>query len=189
MSDEIVICEKPDWVSWEQIHELLFLCHSENRERGFNVKTAFLTGEELKNKVGETGKCFVALIGEKLVGTTSYIVKDIKRWYHSGEAAYIMLVGVHPNYRNKHILSKLFQFQNEDISKTSCKIIYLNTAEDNYKMQGACQRFGYSFTRFFHAKDTDHNTIEMVKWMDGKKPSNIKIKYHFYVSKLKIKMK
>ena len=42
-----------------------------------------LSGEELKNKIGDHGKMFLAVEDNKVVGTLALIVKSGKKWYLS----------------------------------------------------------------------------------------------------------
>jgi len=65
----IKIIEKPEWITYDEIHNLLYAAHESNREKGVNVATATMSGNELEEYLGAKGKTFVALDGEKLVGT------------------------------------------------------------------------------------------------------------------------
>ena len=71
----IKIVEKPDWVSWDEIHEVLWKAHEKNRENGVFMSYPSLTGEELKNMLGNHSKLFIACEDKKVVGTLSLIVK------------------------------------------------------------------------------------------------------------------
>lgn len=49
--ERIRVIEKPDWVSWDEIHEVLKSAQTVNRRRGFNMINANLSGEKLKKKL------------------------------------------------------------------------------------------------------------------------------------------
>ncbi len=61
--------EKPEWVSWDEIHEVLWKAHEKNREKGIIMASPSLSCEEIKNKIGNKGKMFLAIVGDKVVGT------------------------------------------------------------------------------------------------------------------------
>ena len=56
MENSIQIIEKPDWVSWDEIREVLWESHAENREQGIVNTYPLLPGDELRRFVGEKGK-------------------------------------------------------------------------------------------------------------------------------------
>lgn len=69
--EEIKIVEKPDWVSWDDIHELLLQAHKKNYEKGIILGYTQMPGSKIKEKLGDEGQCWVAMDGDKIVGTTS----------------------------------------------------------------------------------------------------------------------
>ena len=50
MDSSIQIIEKPDWVSWDEIHEVLWKAHENNRENGVFMSYPSLTGDEIKKE-------------------------------------------------------------------------------------------------------------------------------------------
>ena len=83
--DDIKVMPKPDWVSWDDIHELLMAAHKRNIEKGMTMNTTTMSGEDLKKHLGEEGRCFVAFCGDQLVGTTSVAISIGKKWYDKGK--------------------------------------------------------------------------------------------------------
>ena len=49
----IQVIEKPDWVSWEVIHQVLWNAHEENRQKGIMMQLPSLSAEELHKYIGE----------------------------------------------------------------------------------------------------------------------------------------
>lgn len=47
--EEIIIQEKPDWVEWDDIHDILYNAHKENRDKGNLCGLQFLQVTNLKN--------------------------------------------------------------------------------------------------------------------------------------------
>jgi hypothetical protein len=64
----IQIIEKPEWVSWDEIHEVVWEAHANNREKGIIMSYPSLSGEEIKNMIGDHGKMFLAVGGLFLFG-------------------------------------------------------------------------------------------------------------------------
>ena len=79
MEYSIQIIEKPDWVSWDEIHEVLWESHAENREKDIINSFPSLSGDELRKFVGDKGKMFVAMDGKKVVGTAAVLIINNKR--------------------------------------------------------------------------------------------------------------
>jgi len=78
MSDRFQIIEKPDWVSWDEIHDVLWKAHAQNREKGVIMAYPSLTGDEIKRRVENNGKMFIALDGQNVIGTLALIIKKGK---------------------------------------------------------------------------------------------------------------
>ena len=69
--DNIRIEEKPDWMSWDDVHELLAEAHQSNFKKGIILKYALMPGEQIRKKLGEEGCCWIAFDGDKPVGSIS----------------------------------------------------------------------------------------------------------------------
>ena len=104
---EFTIKLKPENITFDDIHKVIEDAHSVNKDKGFTMRTASLTGNELKERIGKDGFCLVALDGEKLVGTLS--IRFVKRnnWYANGVIPEYILAAVLPEYQGFHINSKL----------------------------------------------------------------------------------
>ena len=101
MDSEIQVMEKPEWASWDEVHAVLWQAHEKNREKGVIMSYPSLSGEEIKNKIGDNGKMFVALENNKIVGTLALIKRAGKRWYYSGQYGYLCFGAVLPEYSGK----------------------------------------------------------------------------------------
>ena len=119
MEYSIQIIEKPDWVSWDEIHEVLWESHAENREKDIINSFPSLSGDELRKFVGDKGKMFVAMDGKKVVGTAAVLIINNKRWYSQGDYAYVCLGAVLPEYRQRRAYF-LLEKATEVYSKSLC---------------------------------------------------------------------
>ncbi len=165
-SGYITIMEKPDWITFDDIHDLLYRAHSVNREkRGFHVPTAEADGNQLKQMLGEKGKCFVALKGDKLVGTSSYRILKRNYWCASGEVVDRILIGVLPEYQGCHIAPMLFKTIENEAKENGFKYIETRTAEANEIMQSINLKDGHRYIGFSVPK-SDHYNVIMLQWLE-----------------------
>ena len=185
---EIRIIEKPDWISYEDIHELLYIAHESNRKKGFTVNTALMTGNEIEKHIGDQGKCFVALDGDKLVGTSSYRIIQQNYWCCKCEVVDRILVGVLPEYKGKHISALLFQKIEEEAKEKGYAYIENRTSEENEIMQRLCIKDGYRYIDFLSTK-ADHYTVVMLKWLYECPYKDWYIKLHFNIRRILIKVR
>ena len=165
--NSIIITEKPDWISYDDIHELLYRAHESNREKGIFMFTSTLNGKELEERIGDRGKCFVALYGDKLVGTNSYRILTRNRWYRKGELADSILIGVLPEYKNMGISSRLHEAIVEDVRQNGLSVLELDTAEKNKLMREISLRRGFRYVSSFASPNVKHYSVVMVNWLDG----------------------
>ena len=78
MSD-IKIIEKPDWVSWDTIHEVLVAAHAENRSKGVVMAYSVQPADKMA-EICKDGVMFLAMDGDKVVGTGAVVLKQENRW-------------------------------------------------------------------------------------------------------------
>ena len=163
---EIIIKEKPEEISFDEIHKVIYSAHEENLKKGLVMRTTTLTGEELKNRIGKDGICFVALDGEKIVGTISVRFVERDKWYAKGVIPDCILAGVIPEYRGKHISSMLEQKVFEYVRNKGYKLIELDTAENNIHAVEVYKHQGFKLVDYHAYLGVDHFSVVMVKWLD-----------------------
>ena len=56
MGSEIQIIEKPDWLSWDEIHDVLWKAHEQNRNNCINMSFPALSGEKIRERIEGKGK-------------------------------------------------------------------------------------------------------------------------------------
>lgn len=164
MDSEIQIMEKPGWVSWDLIHEVLWKAHSKNRENGVIMSYPSLSGEELKDMIGDHGKLFVAIDGKTVVGTLALIVKSGRKWYNSGQYGYLCFGAVLPEYSGKGIYRSLYQLAETTAKQMSLSVLTRDTNENNARMLKITKQEGYHFVEYRVHKD--HSNIVRAKWLD-----------------------
>jgi GNAT superfamily N-acetyltransferase len=186
--EEIKIMEKTEWVSWDDIHELLLAAHKKNIEKGIVMKYVQLPGEEIRKKIGDEGMCWVALCGDKLVGTHSVSFFVGKSWWNKGEkVAHGCFTGLLQEYQGIGILEEMYKKFNEYIRNKGVYITEGNTAEDNRIMRKILEKRGHK-TVSFYAPPSNHYNVRTVNWLNGCPFSDKYIERRFKIAKILTKM-
>ena len=185
MNTDINIIEKPDWVSWDEIHEVLWKAHEKNRENGVIMSYPSLTGEEIKKRIENNGKMYVAIDGQNVIGTLALIIKKGNKWYNKGSYGYLCFGAVLPNYSGKGIYRSLYKVAETTAINMGIFVITRDTNEKNARMLKISKQEGYHFVECKAYKD--HFNIVRAKWLDGCPYSSWYIKMRFLLSKFKQK--
>ena len=179
---------KPDWVSWEAIHECLVSGHEYNRKRGVNMVSPTWTPDKLKDYLKE-GYCFVAIDKEKVVGTCSLRIIKSKQWWGKGKSvAVTCLDAIVPMYKGTDVYFGLMNLRNQFINKLGIRIIEFSTHENNKVVQRINLKYGAKYVRYCAFADTSHYSVVMVFWLDGCPFSNRYCDFRFKLSKFKTKL-
>ncbi len=187
---KIQILEKPDWVSWDEIHEVLVKAHAQNRANGINMKKPSLPGEKIAKEIGKEGKMFVAVEGNKVVGTLALIKKEGNKWYNLGKYGYLCYVAVLPECSGKGVYRSLYQVAEATAKQDGLLVLTRDTHEKNERMLKIAKQEGYHYVDFRAC--ADHFNIVRAKWLDKCSfPSwYIRIRYMFsrFFKKVRFKM-
>lgn len=187
MESQIQIVEKPNWVPWDEIHEVLWKAHEKNRKKGVIMSYPTLSGEEIKNKIGNNGKLFTAIDGNKVVGTLALIKKIGKQWYNTGEYGYMCFGAVLPEYSGKGIYRLLYQLAETTARQMNLQVLTRDTNEHNARMLKITKQEGYHFVECKAYKD--HFNIVRAKWLEKCPYPVWYIKLRFIVSKIRTKVR
>lgn len=162
---DIKVMVKPEHISFDQIHEVLEQAHSVNQKNGFVMATSALSGDAIRDRIGKDGMCWVALDGERLVGTLSARMVKRDNWYAKGMIPDYMLAGVIPDYQGKHINSMLAQQLFDYAREKQYSIVELDTAENNTHAIEVYKHQGFVLVDYLAKKDVDHYSVVMAKWI------------------------
>ena len=165
--EDIKVMPKPDWVSYDDIHELLAAAHKKNYEKGIVLSYSLMTGDQIKEKLGNEGQCWVAMDGDKLVGTTSVTFFQGKNWWNKGKkVAHGCFTGILNQYQGIGILDDLNALKYEYTIAHGADMNQGDTAEDNHTMLRVLGKDGYKVVSYFAAKN-NHYSVRIVKWLNG----------------------
>lgn len=189
MNPNIKIVEKPDWVTWETISEVLKKAHQDNRDQGVVMRLPMLSAEEIKNKFGDHDKFFVALDGEKVVGTGAVAIKEYSLWCNGEDAryAYVCFAAVLPEYSGMGIYKALDLRREKAAREMGVTKIIGDTHERNQHRLDIMMKVGYKFVAYKYCHD--HFNIVAVKWLDGCPYSPMKCKFEFQKDRIRVKLR
>lgn len=185
---EIKFMVKPDWISWDEVQECQCRAHVINNKKGFQMQVQSITGEDLRKGVGD-GFCFVALDGNKVVGTASLMFKKSKiHWWTRETVAYTSYDAILPEYRGTDVFIGLDSLRNKYIRDSGVRIYQCNTAEQNKMVIKLCKRAGYKLVQYSATgKGATYYSVIMAKWKDGCPYSDWFCNLMFNMSKIIIK--
>lgn len=177
MNANIQVLEKPDWISWDVIHDVLMEAHAKNRTKGINMRKPSLPGEEIKKEIGDDGVMLVALDGEKVVGTAAVLVKQKKTWYNDGQYGYLCFAAILPGYNGKGIYKQLCKKREEIARQKGLDRLYIDTHHDNTHVIEINKKQGFRCVDVKILRD--HWNVVLFKWLDGCPYSDFRCKYEF----------
>lgn len=185
MEQTIQIIEKPEWVSWEDIREVVWKSHAENRGNGITNAFPSLPSDEIRRKVGDKGKMFVALDGKKVIGTWAVLIMNKRKWFTSGEYAYECFVTVLPEYRKFRVYFLLSRTATDYIRNKGLSLTTGDAHENNKTILKLKLREGYQYVAYKACKD--HYNVVIAKWLNEYPYPAWYIKFRFQLSKLYLK--
>jgi len=183
--NNIIIQEKPVNVSWDEIHDVLWAAHAKNRENGIIMSFPSLAGEEIRKKIGDEGKLFVAMDGDKVVGTVGLIKSNANRWYANGKCGHVCFAAVLSGYEGKGIYRSLNEEREMYAKENNYSVLIADTNERNTKMIEKKKKEGYRFIYYMACKD--HFNVVMAKWLYDCPYPQWYIKLRFLWSKFKLR--
>lgn len=179
----IVVVERPESVSWEQISFVLRKAHEENVKNGIILPYPHLPPEEIRKKIEDRdGVLYVALDGEKVVATGAVKIIHKNLWCGSGKYAYCFFAAVLPEYAGRGIYRKLIIAREEYARSKGVSRLLFDTDEKNKRVLSISKKDGYRYVDY-RIRDS-HNSVLLVKWLDGCPYSRIRC----FAEYLKIKI-
>lgn len=175
----IQIMEKPDWVSWDDIQSVLQRAHASNRANGINMRKPSLPGKEIAKEIGDEGKMFVALDGNKVVGTSAIVIKRLNYWCARPHDKYacVYFASVLPEYAGQGIYKRLDLMREQEAKAMGVDKLLGDTHEMNKHRLSIAKRAGYQFVDYVYCRD--HFNIVFVKWLNGCPHSRFRVWFEY----------
>ena len=169
----IQLIEKPDEVSWELIHEVIWKSHESNREVGMSMSHAGFSGADIETYLGPKGKMYVALLDGKVIGTLAFTEKKSKFWFGEDTFAYCCFAAVLPEYRGHGVYGGLMKLcEQAAISRGLDKMLF-NTHPKNARVIDTALKNGYKKISYTLSKNSAW--VYLVKWLNGSPYSDLKL--------------
>lgn len=184
---KINVMIKPDNISWEELAYCQQKAHEVNHSNSVIMNCSTFTGKQLQEAV-KNGITLVATndTGD-LMGTLSICWNEVNRLWYRGLAAYICFVAVLPEYKGKGVYRELANYATNEIKKRGINVEYLNTHEKNYTARRIYENNGYRCVRFSPGSGTDYYSIEMAKFLNGRK-KKVSMQIMFLLSEFYVRL-
>lgn len=163
--NDIQIIEKPEWVTWEQIHEVIWKAHELNREKGINMTHAALSGKEIEEYLTPNGRMYVAIDGDKVIGTAAYKEEKAKFWFGEGIYAYCCFASVLPGYTGKGVYKQLMEIREQNALVNGIDKLMFNTHPNNSRVINVALKSGFKRVSFISG--VNNSWVYLVKWING----------------------
>lgn len=186
LDENLVIIPKPDFISWQEITQLLHLGYSERADEGLNYSATHQSVEKTIERVGN-GVCLVALLNGKLIGTETYNLIEKKklkwkRWYQDEEYYYLHSLTVHPDYKRKGIGLKIRNYIRDEAIKNKVGSLISDTSEHAKWLIRWYERLGHKKVGCVSHSGTNYYSVVMRTSISGKSYSDSYRIFRFYIS-------
>lgn len=185
---EIVVREKPDEISWEELADLQHKAHERNIANGVRMKIASCTAEELRNEVSDGITLVAQDVSGRLIGMCAVCYRKVNRWWHHGNGAYLCCIAVAPDYQDHGVFNALSKRTDEIIAERGIKVAFLNTHIDNKIGRQAYEKKGFCLVRFSPGGGPGYYSVEYAKWYDGYGINKYLCKLMFLASELIVRI-
>lgn len=187
-NNEVRIIPKPDNISWEEITIVLHAAYAEKAEKGMDYLATRQDAETTKKRVGD-GICFLAYIGEIMVGTATLLLRDVKKknikWHNKNRYGIIVQLGVHPDYKRLGIGRKLVDKIVDTSKENEVDELIADTSSKAKELLSWWKRQGFEYIGLLSHSSTNYYSIEFRKPLNGINFNPIYIKLKFYGSAIK----
>ena len=167
MAERVLIKTAQEWGgSYDEIHDVIYRAHEQNRKNGIYYRSSLLDGEGIKNKVGK-GATFVAIKDNQVIGTGSVSIRKGKYWYDKGlPVAHFCLDAVLPEYQGKGIMKAIDNEREKYAVMNGARLIRSGTAEKNIIQNNKFKRTGFVPVDYLVTKGNDYYSVMYAKWLD-----------------------
>lgn len=165
MDSSIQVLVKPDWISWDDVHQVLVKAHALNRANGIQMRKPSLPGDIISKEIGDDGVMLVAIDGTKVVGTAAIVPKNGSSWYNKGLYGYLCFASVLPDYGGKGVYRRLCEEREKIARAKGIQGLLFDTHHRNEHVIRINEKYG--FKRVSVKNCSDHWNIVMFKWIDG----------------------
>lgn len=185
MSGGIVIMEKPEWVSWDEIHDVLTRAHKANHDQGIVMRKPTLLGEEIAKEIEkDKGTMLVAMDGKCVIGTAALLIRNSSTWYNNGEYGYLCFASVLPEYAGRGVYRALCKEREKIAKRKGLKGLLFDTHHKNRHVIKINERNG--FKRVGAKLFENHWNVVLFKWTENRPFSGFSCSMRYYYGVLRM---
>ena len=185
---DIQIIEQPDWISDDEIADVLHDAHQTTLAAGMHYSVLTQNGADIRARLGGNGRFFVALKdGKELVGVSGIsFFERSKSWYAKGQPyAEVKLEGVRNEFKgmgiNGLLHKRIYEYAFDKVN-----VLVTNTAVQNSIVRRNDLKRGWTIVDFTSWKSTDYYSVVMAKWKDGCPYSKAECRFRFLMKKCRV---
>ena len=186
LMNDIIITEKPDWISYEDIFRVMSAAHAAHPEVDYTTRD--LTQEDVKRRLSGGGCVFVAMSGGKPVGTmTINIEQKNPRWYITGTVGVLRYIAVLPEYAGRGLASRLVAACMEWAVGNGVDTVIWDTAFNNIGAVKTAEKNHFRKVSYKKLRNIDHPTIRLARWLGATRPGRIKCTICYWRDYLRVR--
>ena len=186
---DVQILIKPNNISYDSICEVIAKAHSTLDKDGVGkLTTTGITTEEIQEKLGNNGICFVAMDGDKIAGTASVAFVKCNGWFFKGDAATFVLLAVLPEYRRQGIAAKFEETRMNFVKQNGVEVIIGGTNSKNIASINLHTKNGFRLVSFHWNWANNQYIVRMAYWLNGCPYSKFYCSMRYNYSKIKTKL-
>ena len=189
MNDNTIrIIPKPEIVPWQEVKECLVVAHEINRKKGINMSHYQWSAEQIGDYIDTSGVMFLAMEGDRVVGTLGIKERIGDYWFVKGKYAYLCFGSIIPSFKGLGIYKSLNDACEVYARQNHYDVLAFDTHSKNKHMQNISSKGGFRFVKFFQTRDKDHYSVMMAKWLKSCPYSPFHCRLMFLKSKWKTLM-
>lgn len=186
LKDKLVIMPKPEYISWEEITELLHMGYAERADAGMEYVATAQSVETTIKRVGN-GVCLVGLIDGKLIATETYNHlkrKDMrfKKWFYDDDFYLLHSLTVHPSYKRQGIGLKIRNYIRDEAVNNNIGSLISDTSEKATWLINWYDRLGHKKVGYTSHRASNYYSVVMRTPIKGKVYNELYRKLRYYIS-------
>ena len=185
LKERFDIIEKPEWVSAEEICNLIHRAHVVNFEKHLLYGSATITTDDI-DKLLSVAKCFVVVdaMGKKLIGVGFVKPFQKKGTFFSGKACDFCRTAIDLDYQGKGLYSCLLKQGLNSLPK-DVEYCTLSTAEENNAVCRSVEKFGFRRINYSAHSNNNFYSVDYIWCRNLSFLKRLVIKFQYLFSRIR----
>lgn len=188
---ELKIILKPDSITIEELTTFIHSCYSIRKEKNLNYLGVHQSVEQTKKRL-EGAKCYVALLDDKLIGTSTFRIIREKggKWYEGNSRILSYQLATDSRYAMLGLTDKFRKVREECAKNENIDVIIGDTAdnENTQKLLSYIQKCGYRLVDYVSWENTNYYSVVYCKNICGAEFSDEYCKTQYEKAKKKCRL-